>query len=202
MLETMSRENDVSADPNAGRARAASQQDLLERVANGDQLAFSELYDQISPRVFGLIKRLLRDHSQSEEVTQEVFLEIWQTATRFDPNKGAAATWILTMAHRRAVDRVRSSQSSRDRDTRIGIRDYNPDYDNVAETIEVRVEHERVEKAMTRLTELQRQAVSLAYYGGFSHSEVAAKLSVPIGTVKTRLRDGMIRLRDELGVTS
>lgn len=202
MLETMSRENDVTADPNAGRTPVARQQDLLERVANGDQLAFSELYDQISPRVFGLIKRLLRDHSQSEEVAQEVFLEIWQTATRFDPNKGAAATWILTMAHRRAVDRVRSSQSSRDRDTRIGIRDYNPDYDNVAETIEVRIEHERVEKAMSRLTELQRQAVSLAYYGGFSHSEVAAKLSVPIGTVKTRLRDGMIRLRDELGVTS
>lgn len=202
MLVTMSRENDVSADPNAGRAASSSQQDLLERVAGGDQLAFSELYDQISPRVFGLIKRLLRDHSQSEEVTQEVFLEIWQTATRFDPNKGAAATWILTMAHRRAVDRVRSSQSSRDRDVRIGIRDYNPDYDNVAETIEVRIEHERVEKAMSRLTELQRQAVSLAYYGGLSHSEVAAKLSVPIGTVKTRLRDGMIRLRDELGVTS
>ncbi len=202
MLEIMSRENDVSADPNAGRTPVQTQQHLLERVANGDQQAFAELYDQISPRVFGLIKRLLRDHSQSEEVTQEVFLEIWQTATRFDPNKGAAATWILTMAHRRAVDRVRSSQSSRDRDTRIGIRDYNPDYDNVAETIEVRVEHERVEKAMTRLTELQRQAVSLAYYGGFSHSEVAAKLSVPIGTVKTRLRDGMIRLRDELGVTS
>lgn len=202
MLETMSRENDVTADPNAGRTPVATQQDLLERVANGDQSAFSALYDQISPRVFGLIKRLLRDHSQSEEVTQEVFLEIWQTATRFDPNKGAAATWILTMAHRRAVDRVRSSQSSRDRDTRIGIRDYSPDYDNVAETIEVRIEHERVEKAMSRLTELQRQAVSLAYYGGFSHSEVAAKLSVPIGTVKTRLRDGMIRLRDELGVTS
>jgi RNA polymerase sigma-70 factor, ECF subfamily len=158
MLETMSQENDVSAGPNAGRAPAASQQDLLERVADGDQSAFSELYDQISPRVFGLIKRLLRDHSQSEEVTQEVFLEIWQTATRFDPNKGAAATWILTMAHRRAVDRVRSSQSSRDRDTRIGIRDYSPDYDNVAETIEVRIEHERVEKAMSRLTELQRQA--------------------------------------------
>ena len=202
MLETMSRENDVAADPNAGRTPVARQQNLLERVASGDQLAFSELYDQISPRVFGLIKRLLRDHSQSEEVTQEVFLEIWQTAARFDPNKGAAATWILTMAHRRAVDRVRSSQSSRDRDTRIGIRDYNPDYDNVAETIEVRIEHERVEKAMSRLTELQRQAVSLAYYGGLSHSEVAAKLSVPIGTVKTRLRDGMIRLRDELGVTS
>lgn len=179
-----------------------SQHDLLERIAQGDQRAFSELYDQIAPRVFGLVRRVLKDQAQSEEVTQEVFLEIWQSATRFDPNKGGASTWILTMAHRRAVDRVRASQASRDRDVRIGIRDYNPDYDTVAETIEVRIEHERVEKAMSRLTELQRQAVSLAYYGGYSHSEVATMLSVPIGTVKTRLRDGMIRLRDELGVTS
>jgi RNA polymerase sigma-70 factor (ECF subfamily) len=199
MLVTVTADNDVTAE---GQAPAARLQDLLERVAQADQRAFSELYDVLSPRVFGLIKRLLRDHAQSEEVTQEVFLEIWQTATRFDPNKGGATTWILTMAHRRAVDRVRSSQSSRDRDTRIGIRDYKVDYDHVSETIEVRLEHERVEKAMTRLTELQRQAVSLAYYGGYSHSEVAQMLSVPIGTVKTRLRDGMIRLRDELGVTS
>jgi RNA polymerase sigma-70 factor (ECF subfamily) len=199
MLVTVSQENDLTAE---GQAPAARLQDLLGRVANADQRAFSELYDVLSPRVFGLIKRLLRDHAQSEEVTQEVFLEIWQTATRFDPNKGGATTWILTMAHRRAVDRVRSSQSSRDRDTRIGIRDHKVDYDHVSETIEVRIEHERVEKAMTRLTELQRQAVSLAYYGGYSHSEVAEMLSVPIGTVKTRLRDGMIRLRDELGVTS
>jgi len=202
MLEAVSRENDVSAEPNEGQAPAVRHQILLERVAQGDKQAFSELYDQVSPRVFGLIKRLLRDHAQSEEVTQEVFLEIWQTATRFDPNKGGATTWIFTMAHRRAVDRVRASQSSRDRDVRVGIRDHKVDYDHVAETIEVQLEHERVEKAMARLTELQRQAVTLAYYGGLSHSEVAEKLSVPIGTVKTRLRDGMIRLRDELGVTS
>jgi len=202
MLEAVSRENDVSAVPDEGQAPSARQQHLLEQVAQGDKQAFSELYDLVSPRVFGLIKRLLRDHAQSEEVTQEVFLEIWQTATRFDPNKGGATTWIFTMAHRRAVDRVRASQSSRDRDVRVGIRDHKVDYDHVAETIEVRLEHERVEKAMARLTELQRQAVTLAYYGGLSHSEVAEKLSVPIGTVKTRLRDGMIRLRDELGVTS
>ena len=202
MLYPVTRGHDFSAQPDAEQAPVASQQDLLERAAHGDQRAFAALYDQISPRVFGLIRRILRDQDQSEEVTQEVFLEIWQTAPRFDPNKGGASTWILTMAHRRAVDRVRSSQSSRDRDTRIGIRDYSPAYDNVAETIEVRIEHERVEKAMTRLTELQRQAVSLAYYGGYSHSEVAEMLSVPIGTVKTRLRDGMIRLRDELGVAS
>lgn len=202
MLETVPAENDVSSFASEEQTPAENQVDLLERVARGDQRAFAALYDQVSPRVFGLIRRVLKDEAQSEEVTQEVFLEIWQSATRFDPNKGGAATWILTMAHRRAVDRVRASQSSRDRDTRIGIRDFNPDYDHVAETIEVRLEHERVQKAMTRLTELQRQAVSLAYYGGYSHSEVAQMLSVPIGTVKTRLRDGMIRLRDELGVTS
>jgi RNA polymerase sigma-70 factor (ECF subfamily) len=199
MLKLVPRPSDISPDESAARANAGV---LLEKVAQGDQAAFSDLYDVLSSRVLGLIIRVLKDHSQSEEVTQEVFLEVWQTAARFDSNKGGAATWILTMAHRRAVDRVRSSQSSRDRDTKIGIRDYAPDYDNVADTVEVRVEHERVSKALARLTELQRQAVTLAYYGGYSHSEVASILSVPIGTVKTRLRDGMIRLRDELGVAS
>lgn len=176
--------------------------ELLLRVAHGDQQAFADLYDEIAPRVLGLIVRVLRDHAQSEEVTQEVFLEVWQTATRFDPNKGQAASWIMTMAHRRAIDRVRASQSGRDRDTRVGIRDYAPAYDSVAESVEVSVEHERVEVAMARLSDLQRQAVTLAYYGGYTQSEVAKMLSVPLGTVKTRLRDGMMRLRDELGVAS
>ena len=183
-------------------AAPATKEELLARVALGDQSAFGELYDQIAPRVLGLVKRLLIDHAQSEEVTQEIFLEIWQSATRYEPTRGGASTWILTMAHRRAVDRIRSSQAGRDRDTKIGIRDLAVAYDHVAETVEVRIEHERVEKAMTRLTQLQRQAVSLAYYGGFSHSEVADMLHIPLGTVKTRLRDGLIRLRDELGVAS
>ena len=185
-----------------GSAATLSNEDLLQRVATGDREAFAQLYDRTAPRVFGLVKRLLRDHSQSEEVTQEIFLEIWQTATRYDTSKGGAIAWMLTMSHRRAVDRVRASQASRDRDTRIGIRDFPTDFDSVAENVEVRIESERVKEAMMRLTELQRQAVQLAYFGGYSHSEVAAMLSVPIGTVKTRLRDGMIRLRDELGVTS
>jgi RNA polymerase sigma-70 factor (ECF subfamily) len=183
-------------------AAPATKEELLARVALGDQSAFGALYDQIAPRVLGLVKRLLIDHAQSEEVTQEIFLEIWQSATRYEPTRGGASTWILTMAHRRAVDRIRSSQAGRDRDTKIGIRDLAVAYDHVAETVEVRIEHERVEKAMTRLTQLQRQAVSLAYYGGFSHSEVADMLHIPLGTVKTRLRDGLIRLRDELGVAS
>jgi RNA polymerase sigma-70 factor (ECF subfamily) len=179
-----------------------SHEELLSRIATGDQAAFAQFYDRLAPRVLGLIVRLLRDHSQSEEVTQEVFLEVWQTATRYDASRGGAVTWLLTMAHRRAVDRIRSAQSSRDRDTREGIKDFRVEFDSVAESVEIRVEHERVKQAMSRLTELQRQAVALAYYGGYSHSEVAALLSVPIGTVKTRLRDGMIRLRDELGVAS
>jgi RNA polymerase sigma-70 factor (ECF subfamily) len=176
--------------------------DLLGRVATGDEVAFGELYDQVSGRVLGLVRRLLKDFAQSEEVTQEIFLEVWQNAMRYDPAKGSATTWIFTMAHRRAVDRIRSSQSSRDRDSRIGRRDLETDYDSVSEFVEIRVENERVQQALQRLTQLQRQAVTLAYYGGYSHSEVAELLKVPVGTVKTRLRDGMIRLRDELGVAS
>jgi len=201
MLKLVPRQIDRSQDKESTE-KPATKENLLEQIAGGDQAAFGALYDEVSPRVFGLIRRLLVDHAQSEEVTQEVFLEIWQNASRYERSKGGASTWILTMAHRRAVDRIRSSQAGRDRDVKIGIRDFVSDYDNVADTVETTIEHERVKEAMSQLTELQRQAVSLAYYGGYSHSEVATMLSVPIGTVKTRLRDGMIRLRDELGVAS
>lgn len=177
-------------------------ENLLELVSQGDQQAFAELYDRTAPRVLGLIKRVLVDHAQSEEVAQEVFLEIWRTATKFDGHRGSAMSWILTMSHRRAVDRVRSSQAGHDRDERIGLRDIETDYDNVSETVEIRIEHERVKRAMQQLTAFQREAISLAYYGGYSHTEIAGILAIPVGTVKTRLRDGMIRLRDEMGVTS
>ncbi|WP_210505565.1 ECF RNA polymerase sigma factor SigK [Naasia sp. SYSU D00057] len=173
---------------------------LLERIASGDQQAFAELYDLLSSRVLGLAIRLIRDRAQAEEVVQEVFLEVWQTARRFDARRGTALTWVLTMAHRRTVDRIRSAQASRDRETRQGIRDFRPEYDSVSETVEVRLEHERVRRALDRLTALQREAVLLAYYGGYTSGEVAEMLQVPVGTVKTRMRDGLIRLRDELGV--
>lgn len=177
-------------------------EELLHLTAQGDQQAFSELYDRTAPRVLGLVKRVLVDHAQSEEVAQEVFLEIWKTAARFETARGSAISWMLTMAHRRAIDRVRSSQAGHDRDERIGLRDIEPDYDSVSETVEIRLEHERVKRAMAQLTALQREAIQLAYYGGYSHTEVAGILHIPVGTVKTRLRDGMIRLRDEMGVTS
>lgn len=199
MLGVMSSEREGGDLPSL---ESASKEHLLTRVGQGDKGAFAELYEQMAPRVLGLVRRLLVDHAQSEEVAQEVFLEIWQSASRYEPNKGGATTWILTMAHRRAVDRVRSSQSGRDRDIRIGMRDYSDQVDDIADSVEIRIEHERVERAMAQLTELQRQAVTLAYYKGYSHTEVAQLLSVPVGTVKTRLRDGMIRLRDALGVAS
>ncbi len=184
------------------RAATVAPEQLLGRVASGDQDAFAALYDNLSPRVFGLIRRLLIDHAQSEEVLQEVFLEIWQSASRFDPNKGRASTWVMTMAHRRAVDRIRSAQADRERDVRIGTRDLGRDFDQTSEAAEIGIEHERVTAAMSRLSDAQRQAISLTYYGGLSQSELADALKIPLGTVKTRLRGGMIRLRDELGVTA
>ncbi|GAB2531087.1 sigma-70 family RNA polymerase sigma factor [Paramicrobacterium agarici] len=175
---------------------------LLSAVATGDQQAFGDLYDAVAARVHGLVRRVLVDDAQSEEVTQEVFLELWQSAPRFDSSRGSALGWIFTLAHRRAVDRVRSAQSSRERDERIAKRDIDTAYDPVSEEGDARVESQRVHRAMMQLSDSQREAITLAYYGGFSQSEIAERLNTPIGTVKTRLRDGMIRLRDLLGVTS
>lgn len=176
--------------------------ELLQRVARGDRAAFTRLYDMLSPRVFGLILRVLVDRSQSEEVLQEVFLEIWQSAQRFAPNRGQGRSWVLTIAHRRAVDRVRSSQASADRDVRAGLRELDVAHDGVAEQAELRIEGRKVAAALAALPEPQREALTLAYYGGYSQSEIAALVGAPLGTVKTRMRDGLSRLRVGMGVTS
>jgi RNA polymerase sigma-70 factor (ECF subfamily) len=175
-------------------------EDLIRRVAQGDEAAFEALYDAVAPQVFGLIRRVLRDAAQSEEVVQEVFIEVWQQATRFDADRGEAVSWILVIAHRRAVDRVRASRSSTERDLRQGIKDYRESYDDVQDTVIAHVEGERVNRALQQLSQAQREAIELAYYGGYTHVEVAGLLEVPVGTVKTRIRDGMIKLRDQLGV--
>jgi RNA polymerase sigma-70 factor, ECF subfamily len=174
--------------------------ELLVAVSRGDQEAFSELYDRFAARVFGIVRRVVRDPAQSEEVAQEVFVGLWRTATRFDPDKGSASTWILMTAHRRAVDHVRSEQAHRDRTARVGARDHRRPFDEPAEQVELRFEHQQVRDALDSLTDLQRQAVELAYFGGYSYPEVAELLGAPLGTVKTRIRDGFVRLRDELGV--
>lgn len=187
--------------PEDGSERTDHVAALLSRVSNGDRAAFARLYDMLASRVFGLILRVLVDRSQSEEVLQEVFLEVWQSADRFAPNKGQGRAWVLTIAHRRAVDRVRSSQASADRDVRIGFRDLDVAHDGVAEQAELRIEGLRVAKAVAALPEVQREAITLAYFGGYSQSEIAALVGAPLGTIKTRMRDGLSRLRTEMGVT-
>ncbi len=174
----------------------------MAAVARGDQAAFGELYDRVGGTVHGVVRKVVRDPSQSEEVTQEVMTEVWRTAVRFDPDKGSVRTWILTMAHRRAIDRVRSEQSSRDRTERVGHRDQVRPFDEVAEEVEVRFEHGQVRDALSSLTGLQREAVELAYYQGYTYREVSELLDTPLGTIKTRMRDGLIRLRDAMGVTT
>jgi RNA polymerase sigma-70 factor (ECF subfamily) len=171
---------------------------LLDSVASGDQSAFSQLYDRMQPRVLGLAMRILRDSGHAEEVAQEVFLEVWQSANQFDGDKGSATGWILRKTHSRAVDRVRSAQSRKMREARIGLRDLNEPSDDIADTISLRIDSKRVERALGTLPETQRQAVALAHLGGYSHSEVSAILKVPVGTVKTRIRAGIGRLREEL----
>lgn len=186
-----------------GAVEPAALEDLLADVARGDQAAFATFYDRVHTQVYGLVRRVLRDPAQSEEITQEVLLDVWRTASRFDRSRGSATAWLMTMAHRRAVDRVRSEQSTRNRENKVGVRDQPADgFDEVAETVEVRLEHQQVRQAMDRLTDLQRESIELAYYGGYTYREVAELLDTPLGTVKTRLRDGLIRLRDAMGVTA
>lgn len=168
---------------------------LLRRSARGDEQAFAEVYDATSSQVYGLVLRVVRDPAQAAEVAQECYLQVWQNAARFDSARGSVIGWILTMAHRRAVDRVRSAQSAGERDQRFALREPREEIDTGDVVVE-RMEAERVRRALGELTTVQRQAIELAYLGGYTHTEVAGLLDIPLGTAKTRLRDGLIRLRD------
>jgi RNA polymerase sigma-70 factor (ECF subfamily) len=174
--------------------------DLLRRVARGDEKAFSQLYEILAPRVFGLARRVLRDPAQAEEVAQEALVEVWRTAARFDPAKGSATSWVLTITHRRAVDRVRSAQAGADRERRVAAASGETPYDDVVEAVTANLEQQQVRRCLKGLTDLQREAITLAYYDGFTYREVAEKLDTALPTIKTRMRDGLIRLRDCLGV--
>ncbi|MHA3685048.1 ECF RNA polymerase sigma factor SigK [Leucobacter sp. HY1910] len=186
-------EDGTAADP----ADAA-----LARVATGDQRAFAALYDMLSARALGLIRRVLIDHAQSEEVLQEVFLEVWQQARSFDPDRGSARAWVLTFAHRRAVDRVRSAHAAAGRDERAGLRELGTPGQPIDEQVELLVDGAQATEALHALPEAQREPLVLAYFGGYSQSEIAVLLGVPLGTVKTRMRDGLTRLRKTLEVVS
>ncbi|MXG27906.1 MULTISPECIES: sigma-70 family RNA polymerase sigma factor [unclassified Streptomyces] len=177
-------------------------QELMVLVARGDQDAFARVYDAVSGPVLGLVRSVLRDPAQSEEVAQEVLVEVWRTAPRFQASRGSAMNWVLTLAHHRAVDRVRSAEASAAREHKAALLDRTPAFDEVSEQVETRLEREQVRRCLRTLSELQRQSVTLAYYRGLTYREVAELLTVPLGTIKTRLRDGLIRLRDCLGVSA
>ncbi len=190
---------DSQPQPSPGRpAQPAQLAGLLGQVARGDAVAFGAVYDQVAGQVFGLARTVLRDPAQAEEVCQEVMLDVWRNAARFDASRGTALAWLMTLAHRRAVDRVRSQQAATAREQRVARPEVS--YDSVAETVQARLDAERVRRCLGSLTDLQRESITLAYYQGRTYREVAALLSVPVGTVKTRMRDGLIRLRDCLGV--
>jgi len=183
--------------PDDERARLT---ELLRRSARGEHDAFAALYDATAPRLHGLVLRVLRDPAQAEEVTQEVYVELWRLSARFDADAGSPLAWMMTVAHRRAVDRVRSAEARTRRDAAFESRNREVEHDQTAETATGNLEARRVRAAVATLTESQRSAIELAYFGGYTHTEVARLLDLPLGTAKTRIRDGLIRLRDSLGV--
>lgn len=167
---------------------------LVGRVARGDSDAFDALYDQVSSSVYGLARRVVRDPSRAEDVTQDVFMEVWRKAARFDRNLGKGKTWIMTIAHRRAVDAVRRSESLKKQDQHTA-----PDevvHDQPGEALIKSEEHGAVRGCLETLTDLQLESVRLAYFNGYTYAEVATLLEKPLPTIKTRMRDGLIRLRD------
>jgi RNA polymerase sigma-70 factor (ECF subfamily) len=166
-------------------------------VARGDQEAFSRLYDAVSGPVLGLVRTVLRDPAQSEEVAQEVLVEVWRSAARFDDAKGSATAWIFTIAHRRAVDRVRNEQSHRDRQASVGAVSLDVPATPEDDAIDAD-DRARARAAMATLPAAQREALELAFYDGLTHVQIADRLGVALGTVKTRIRDGLIRLRTNM----
>jgi len=188
--------------PAGGVSSTPDLADLLKSCGRGDQTAFAQLYDATSSRVVGLAVRVVRDRAQAEEVAQEAFLEIWKTSGRFDPAKGSPLGWLLTIVHRKAVDRVRSAEASTRRDATYHHQNQPVEHDSTAEAATASLEARRVRGALQSLTPVQREALELAYFGGYTHTEVATMLELPVGTAKTRIRDGLIRLRDTMGVAT
>lgn len=175
---------------------------FMQRVAQGDEAAFPALYDALAARVHGLAVRVLRDAAHAEEVTQEVFLDVWRLARHYDPERGSVLSWAMTMTHRRAVDRVRSVGADARRTTAYGVRDHAAPRDLTSEAVERKLDEQAVVGALEELPDAQRAAITLAYYEGRPHAEVAEILQVPLGTAKSRIRDGLIRLRSVMGVSA
>jgi RNA polymerase sigma-70 factor, ECF subfamily len=192
----------IGSPSGGSRSDAEALADLLARSGRGDEAAFGAFYDATSSRAYGLALRVVRNPAHAEEVAQEAYLDAWRSSSRYDARLGSAAGWLLTIVHRKVVDRVRSVEASTRRDENWQQHTRPVDHDETAEAVEASLDAQRVRGAVATLTDVQREAVELAYFGGYTHTEVATMLHVPVGTAKTRIRDGLIRLRDSLGVGS
>ncbi|MGV0111759.1 ECF RNA polymerase sigma factor SigK [Arthrobacter sp. CP30] len=172
---------------------------LLLRLEQGDASAFTELYERTSHRVYGLVRKVLVDPDLSAETTQDVFLALWVgSGVHFDPAKGSGISWVMTLAHRRAVDRVRAEESHRVRDLKWGLKNRGDDHDQVTEVVIQNAETDQLRESLSKLSDLQREAISLAYYRGLTYVQVAEHLGIPIPTAKTRIRDGIRHLSSHL----
>ena len=183
-----------------GPVSSADLDALLRRVAQHDSAAFAELYDATRSRVYGMVCRVLRDPGYSEETTQDVYLQVWRTAESYDPASGSALAWLLTLAHRRAVDRVRAEQAASRRDSRYGATTVERETDNVTDSVIAGEDRRRVAACLEGLTDVQRECIELAYYQGMTYVQVSERLSANLATVKSRMRDAMRGLRNCLGV--
>ncbi|WP_107774054.1 ECF RNA polymerase sigma factor SigK [Nocardioides sediminis] len=192
----------VPSGASPSETSAAELAELLQRSSRGDEQAFARLYDATSSRAYGLALRVVRNPAHAEEVAQEAYLDAWRSSSRFDPARGSALGWLLTIVHRKAVDRVRSAEAASQRDATYHRETQPVEHDETAENAHASLEAQRVRGAVSTLTDVQREAVELAFFGGYTHTEVATLLDVPVGTAKTRIRDGLIRLRDAMGVGS
>jgi len=169
---------------------------LMTTVGQGEASAFDLLYRQLAGPVYRTALSILRNPAQAEEVAQEVLLEVWRTAGRFDPAKGTAQAWVLTMTRRRAIDRVRSVVADAARD-RPGSR-IQASWDQVSEAVQDILDRERLSYSLGQLTAAQRQVIMLAFYGGHTYTEVATILGIAVGTVKSRIRAGLTRMRESM----
>lgn len=175
--------------------------ELLRQVAQRDVDAFAALYDRTRARVYGMVTRVLRDPGYSEETTQDIYLQVWRSAGNYDPAAGSPMAWLLTLAHRRAVDRVRSEEAASQRESRYGAATVDPPVDHVADSVILLDERRRVVDCMASLSDLQREAIQLAYYEGLTYVQVSERLSANLATIKSRMRDGIRGLKNCLGIS-
>jgi RNA polymerase sigma-70 factor (ECF subfamily) len=175
---------------------------LLRQVARRDVDAFAAFYDQTRSRVFGVVTRVLRDPGYSEETTQDVYLQVWRNAGNYDPAAGSPLAWLMTLAHRRAVDRVRSEQAASTRESRYGAANVEPPSDHVADAIISSDERHQVTECLESLTDIQRECIQLAYYEGLTYVQVSERLAANLATIKSRMRDAIRGLRRCLGVAA